>query len=67
MRVDRIATEQALYAKQKELIIAKSTFPLVPKTIIELQSKVASHEAGLKALDDLAKELGLRDQDLIKP
>lgn len=64
MKSDRLATEQALAAKERELASAKTYFPLNPAKIVSLKQEVKSFEDGLIALDELAEELGLRDKDL---
>lgn len=64
MKHDRLVTEQSLAAKERELAVAKTTFPFNAKTIITLQNEVDGLTRGIDAIDDLAEELGLRDQDL---
>lgn len=59
-----MTTEQSLATKERELTVAKSTFPLDVKKIVELKQSVANLTKGIEAIDELAIELGLRDQDL---
>lgn len=61
-----MATEQSLAAKERELATAKSTFPLDVSKIIKLSVSVDGCTKGLDAIDKLAEELGLRDEDLNK-
>ncbi len=64
LRLDRLATEQSLVAKYRELDEAKTTFPLDIKKIISLQVSIEGLEDGIHNIDLLAEELGLRDEDL---
>ena len=66
MKADKLATQQSLAKTKGELASAKTAYPLVTKTIVDLQEKVTKLQNGVKAIDELAKELGLRVQDLIK-
>ena len=64
MKLDRLETEQQLAVKRREFKEAKSGFPLDTKKIISLKQDVAAYEAGIKAIDELTEELGLREEDL---
>jgi hypothetical protein len=64
LKQDRLTTEQLLAVKERELGVAKSTFPLDVKKIVDLKQSVKGLKSGIEAIDDLAVELGLRDQDL---
>lgn len=64
MKSDRLATEQQLAAKVRELGVAKTTFPISVKNIVSLKQSVDQLTNGIKEIDTLAKELGLRDEDI---
>ena len=59
-----MATEQALATAERELEVAKTTFPLNVQDIVAKSQDVKSYEKALTFVDKLAEELGLRDEDL---
>lgn len=54
-----LATQQSLETAKNELAEAKTEYPLDFNLVVSLMDKVESLEKGLKALNDLGKELGL--------
>lgn len=64
LKLDRLETEKSLAANTALLEEAKTTFPINAKLIVELHDKVTKQTNGIEFIDKLAKELGLRDEDL---
>lgn len=58
---DKSETNKQLKAKQREYEIAKTTFPLNCKKIINLKNDIQGLENGLKDLDILGEELGFKN------
>lgn len=57
---NQLATQQSLEEAQNELEEAKTEYPLDFAKIVSLMDKVESLEKGLKALENLGVELGLK-------
>lgn len=56
---DKLATQRAISEYKEKLDNLKSDYPINIQAIITMQEDLKNYEAGLKAIKDLQKELGL--------
>lgn len=65
LQADVIATKESLATAKINLAAAKTAYPLDVSNIIKHKSEVDKYTKGIEYLQELQKELGLRDEDLV--
>ena len=56
---DKLATQRAICEKKDKLASLKSNYPIDIQAIITAQEDLKNFEEGIKAIEELQKELGL--------
>ena len=64
LQADKLATKKSLANAKSELLAAETAYPLVSINIINAENKIANLEAGIKAINAIAKRLKLNHEDV---